>query len=213
MTTELRGPTKTGRCAAAILHMDMLHRLTVFAIAFLLVGWSFSPASPPQQEASPPVSRLRAEEAPVSIAIAFPAMGGGQRNIMHGGGNTYFHVVVSNDSATPQRVWQEWCSWGYFGLKFEITDEQGNKSLAQKKLRPWEKNFPAFWTLQPRENLVIEVHCADANIWQGFPWPAKGTQTVTMQAIFEFAPDRESRENGVWTGRVVSKADKFVFYH
>ena len=34
-----------------------------------------------------------------------------------------------------------------------------------------------------------------------------------MQALFEFKPDEESRKEGVWTGRAVSKADKFVFCH
>jgi hypothetical protein len=59
---------------------------------------------------------------------------------------------------------------------------------------------------------MIEVNFADSKIWQGFPSPNNGSKTVTMQANLEFKPDYEARKNSVWTGRVVSKAEKVTFY-
>lgn len=158
------------------------------------------------------VADMHAGESPISVSVAIPARNG-ERRIEHRDRTTHFHVIVSNSSDKPQRIWREWCSWGYFGLTFEFTDERGKKWVAKKKPRDWTRNFPDWWTLEPHESLVLEVHFGDSDIWESFPRPGHGSQTVTMQAVFEFRPDDESLRHGVWTGRTVSKADKFVFYH
>jgi len=67
--------------------------------------------------------------------------------------------------------------------------------------------------LEPHESLVLDVHFGDSESWEGFPRPEHGSQPITMQVVFEFKPDDEARQHAVWTGRVTSKADKFIFYH
>lgn len=158
------------------------------------------------------VAVAHAGKPPISVSIAVPE-GSGERRIDDRDRTTHFHVIVSNSSEKTQRIGQEWCSWGYFGLTFELTDERGKKWVAKKKPRDWTRNFPAWWTLRPHESLVLDVHLGDADTWEGFPRPEHGSQTVTMQAVFEFKPDDESRTHAVWTGRIVSKAGTFVFYH
>lgn len=155
-------------------------------------------------------AQAMADDSPISISLAIPAQWGGRAlENFQDGHATHFHVIVSNVSGQPQRIWQE---WGYFGLTFELTDEQGKKWVARKCPRGWDKNFPSTWTLDPHESLVLDVYFTDTNIWQGFAMPKRNSQTVTMQAVLEFKPDENSRQIGVWTGRAVSKAEKVTFY-
>lgn len=157
-------------------------------------------------------AKLNAGESPISVSVAIPTRHG-ERRIEYGDRTTHFHVIVSNTSEKPQRIWREWCSWGYYGLTFEFADERGKKWVAKKKPAIWTRNFPDWWTLAPGERLVLDVHFGDSEKWEGFPRPEHGSQAVTMQAVFEFKPGDESRKHEVWTGRTASKADKFVFYH
>ena len=163
------------------------------------------------------VANAAAEDSPISVSLAIPAHNG-ERRIEHieykGKDNTaHFPVIVTNTSDKQQRIWREWCSWGYFGLTFQFTDESGKKWIAEKKGQVWTMNAPDWWTLEPHESFVIDVNFADTNTWVGFPSPTNGSQTVTMQAVLEFKPDDEARQHDVWTGRVVSKAEKVIFYH
>ena len=158
------------------------------------------------------MTRYAVGDSPISIAVAVLAQNG-ERRIEYRDPTAHFHVIVSNASDKPKRIWREWCSWGYYGLTFEFTDEQGKKWVAKKKPQVWTRNFPDWWTLAAHESLVIDVYFGDLETWQDFPLPENGSQTVTMQAIFDFKPDDEARKDGIWTGRIASKADKFTFYH
>ncbi len=178
---------------------------TLIAFSFLAVTTLVLAADTLADDKAP------AEESPISIEVAVPAHRG-ERRIEPRDRTTHFHVIVSNTSGKPQRIWREWCSWGYFGLTFEFTDEAGRKWVAKKKGKNWTVNYPDWWDLEPRESLVLDVHFGDADIWEDFPRPERGSQTVTMQAVFEFKPDDQSLKHGAWTGRAVTKPDKFVFY-
>ena len=69
-----------------------------------------------------------------------------------------------------------------------------------------------FWTLKPEETLVIDV-CfddhqeSDWQKWKGFPH----NQTVSMRAVFEAGENEFSKKYAVWTGRVISKWDRYFF--
>jgi hypothetical protein len=83
------------------------------------------------------VANAAAEDSPISVSLAIPAHNG-ERRIEHieykGKDNTaHFPVIVTNTSDKQQRIWREWCSWGYFGLTFQFTDESGKKWVAEKK--------------------------------------------------------------------------------
>ena len=163
------------------------------------------------------ITNAMAEDSPIALYIAVPIHNGERRieNIEYifQDNTAHFDVIVTNTSDKPQRIWREWCSWGYFGLTFEFKDENGKKWFAKKEGQDWTVNAPDWWTLEPHESLVIEVYFADSKIWRGFPSPDNGSQTVTMQAILEFKPDDIARQDSVWTGRVVSKAEKVIFDH
>jgi len=157
------------------------------------------------------VASVSAADPPIAVSIAVPHRGT-ERVLEASGRNPHFHVIVSNVSDKPQRIWREWCSWGYYGLSFELTDSTGKTRIAKKKPRDWTKNYPDFWTIAAHESLVIDVNFADTDTWEGFPRPQSVSQAYLMRAVLEFRADDESRQHFVWTGRVVSKADKYVFY-
>jgi hypothetical protein len=152
-----------------------------------------------------------AADSPIAVSIAVPQRGT-ERVLEYYGKSPHFHVIIANTSDKPQRIWREWCSWGYYGLSFEFTDASGETWTAKKKPRDWTKNYPDFWTVGAHESLVLDVQIANTDTWEGFPRPQGVSQTFTMRAVFEFRPDEESRQHSVWTGRIVSKSDKYVFY-
>ena len=156
---------------------------------------------------------LRAAESPLSISIAVP-IHTNDRTIYFGDKTKpHFPVIVTNTSTEPVRFWQEWCSWGYNALSFELTDKDGKTWIARKVGRQiWRRNFPDCWTLLPKESLVIDVFFADTEIWEGFPLDREGhPHYYTMRVICSVQAEEDSRKLGVWTGRIVSPAQKYAF--
>src|SRR5688572_4135471 len=51
----------------------------------------------------------------------------------------HFYVVVTNVSGKPIRLWKEWCSWGYFNLSFQVTDDAGRSVEVRKQDRDWTR--------------------------------------------------------------------------
>jgi hypothetical protein len=149
----------------------------------------------------------------LQIAIALPQNRHNERVLSYSGGKKQFHVIVNNATDMPKRIWQEWCSWGYFALSLELTGNSGETWTVKKKTRVWFRNYPDYWTLGPHESLVLDVEFADGNVWDGFPRPQGVSQKFKMRAVFEIRPEEYSREHSIWTGRAVSKAEEYVFYN
>ena len=131
-----------------------------------------------------------------------PGAGGGA--ITLGGPTQHFHVVVTNVSGNPIRVWREWCSGGYFTLSFQATDEAGKTTTVKKNNRGWDKNYPDGTTIPPGDHPVLEVLFDEAT-WQDPPLPEQGkSRTVRLRAIFEVPADQDTKASQVWTGRTLS---------
>ena len=156
---------------------------------------------------------LHAAESPLSISIAVPIHGDKRTIYFDKTTEPHFPVIVTNTSTEPVRFWQEWCSWGFNALSFELTDEHGKKLIARKVDRQiWRRNFPDCWTLQPKESLVIDVFFANTEIWQGFPLDREGhPHYYTMRVICDVQPDEYSKKLDLWTGRIVSPTQKYAF--
>jgi hypothetical protein len=125
----------------------------------------------------------------------------------------HFHVVLTNTSTKPIRIWREWCSWGYFGLSFEAQDRAGKTIRISKKQRGWDKNYPDWLELAPGEPAVIDVNLDPAN-WEasplsgGSPWETR----LRMKAVYEINRDEYSDKNMVWTGHAVSAELEYRLY-
>ncbi len=115
-------------------------------------------------------------------------------------------MVVTNTSANPQRLWETWNSWGYYNLRFEVADKDGNViSTIKKKPRAWTRNFPSWVELAPGEHLVLDVDF-DRERWV-LPFSKEKRQgqfSLSMRAVFEIAADKETGVHKVWTGKISS---------
>ena len=165
-------------------------------------------------------AKVDSERKELSISIAIPKHGG-DRNIIYSSTSDHFSVVITNTSNQPQKVWKEWCSWGYFSLWFEVEEEGGRKYEVHKKGRAWFRNYPDTWTIAPCENLVIDVYFG-SNDWDNFPLPRDGKpKKVKLTAIFENGYDKEidkellklSNYEDIWLGKISSSPSDFFVYN
>ncbi len=157
-----------------------------------------------------------ASEAAIVLSIAVPVLAPGkERPIVAFGRHSHFPVILTNASGKPQRIVTDGNSWGDHALSFEITDKSGKKSAAQRLRRDYTKNMLHWWVLQPQESLVLDVCLADSGQWQGFPDLARygDSETLTMRAVFEIKANEVPPQDGLWTGRVFSKPEQYVFYN
>jgi hypothetical protein len=106
-------------------------------------------------------------------------------------------VVITNASNQPLRLWNEWCSWGYFNLSFQVTDENGKTGTVKKTSPIFEPNVPSWSVLQPGDHQVIEVSF-DPRTWLDPVLPeARKYREVKMMAVFEVPEDKETKENNI----------------
>lgn len=121
-----------------------------------------------------------------------------------------FYVLLTNVSDKPVRLWQEWCSWGYYCLQFEVFEENGAKHLLKKKPRDFLGNFPDSVELRTGESVVWAVDLLPSE-WEDLSWlPKDGVEHVQMRAIYTVKEDEDSKDYGVWTGQAVSEPYHFI---
>lgn len=121
-----------------------------------------------------------------------------------------FHVVVTNVSTRPIRLWRDWCSWGYFNLSFVGTERDGKTFTVKRKPRGWDKNDPDWAIILPGDHMVLDVVFKDGT-WDYDPAPTVGRLwRVWLRAVFEVPADDQTKEHGVWTGLVTSPDDVYL---
>lgn len=131
-------------------------------------------------------------------------------------------IVFLNQGSKPLRIWKEWCSWGWFNLTFEIK-RRGKTVTLGRGGREWAINFPDFWTLAPKQALVryVTLGSSGEDEWDewgpldGEDWDwrdilSPGEHKMRFRAIYEVHEDKESKENGVWSGKVTSEEHEYV---
>lgn len=123
---------------------------------------------------------------------------------------SHFHVVIQNVSDKPQKIIDEWNSWGYFNLCFEFTTPAGEKKVMEKLGRDWSKNFLTTTTLQPGEVLVRDVFLSDT-IWSNLPVMGKDDAKVRLRAIFEQKLEQADEKVDMWQGRITSADQEITF--
>jgi hypothetical protein len=131
-----------------------------------------------------------------------------------------FHVLLTNVSRNPVRVWQEWCSWGYYCLQIEIVEQDGMKHLLKKKRIPFYQNFPDYVVSQPGESIVWNVEL-NSTVWEDLSWlPNDKMVNVKVRAIYTVKQAEDSQVNrdlgvtssGVWTGQAMSEMYDFTLF-
>jgi hypothetical protein len=123
--------------------------------------------------------------------------------------NRDFYVLLSNGSKQPQTVWEDWNSWGYYAISFELTTNDGKKYVLSKRQTGFTKNYPSWVVIEPGEHVVYPIHL---NEWRETrpALPKTAELPITLKAIYEIAPTPESGQYKVWTGRVESHPYNFT---
>lgn len=181
-------------------------RTTLLVAAWLfMLAAAWLPAGEPDRSEESSTQTVEVEKESLRISISLPKRGD-QRTLSVGDSAAEFHVVLTNVSAAPIRLWKEWCSWGYFNLSFELQLGDDKPVPIVKLERGWDKNYPDAVEIPPGEHLVLPVRLR-GDEWklefgkkEAGPWPAR------LRAFYDVSPDDESRRLGVWTGRVESAA-------
>lgn len=120
-----------------------------------------------------------------------------------------FYVVLSNISKEPQTVWEDWNSWGYQAVSFELTTTDGKKYVISKRQQEFTMNFPSTLLIEPGEFHVFAIHLDQW--WETHPLlPKTAELPIALKAIYEVSPTPESAQYQVWTGRVESHIYKFT---
>ena len=149
-----------------------------------------------------------AEEAELTLSIVIPGRGDNPGTLRWAGGPPapHFHVILRNITTKPVRIFEEWNSWGYGSLRFEMTDEHGQTTTIRKRPHAWTMNYPSFTTIAAQEFAIIDVFFADRSVWGDGFWltPGHPTGRVTLKAIYAVEEDKFSREQSVWTGKIIS---------
>jgi len=150
----------------------------------------------------------RAEDSGLSVSIVIPHTDAGLGELRWSAGPPapHFHVLLQNTTAAPKRIFQEWNSWGYYALSFELTNESGETTLVHKGVHGWTKNGPSYWTIAPNDFAIIDVYFADRSTWGDGFWlkPGNPTGRVKLRAIYQVSPDENSKNLSVWTGKITS---------
>jgi hypothetical protein len=123
--------------------------------------------------------------------------------------NRDFYVLLSNVSKQPRIVWEDWNSWGYYSISFELTTNDGKKYVLSKRQAGFTKNYPSTVVIEPGEHVVYPIHLNEW--WETRPSLSKVPELpITLKAIYEISPTPESAQYKVWTGRAESHTYNFT---
>ena len=131
----------------------------------------------------------------------------------------YFVAIVRNELARELALYEEWNSWGYENLKFELFTEGGQRLWVTKKPGLWYRNFPGQTLLEPGQSVVIPVVFWE-RVWNNVDFigtqalRSQHTHMKTIRAVYEQKPERPEPwpgepplpESKLWKGSVCSPA-------
>src|SRR5688500_544503 len=68
------------------------------------------------------------------LVLSVPYNTHGERTVYIDADPPYpFHVILANEGPEPVTLWQEWVSWGYFSLEFQIVPLDGTTASVRRK--------------------------------------------------------------------------------
>jgi len=119
-----------------------------------------------------------------------------------------FYVVLTNLSGEPEAVWEDWNSWGYQTVSFELTTVDGKKFLVSRRPEIFTANFPSTFLIEPGEHQVYAIRLDEW--WETHPsLPKTDEMAIKLKAIYEVHPTPEAAQYKVWIGRLESRTYDF----
>ena len=98
--------------------------------------------------AKPSSNRTKPSEKNIEIQIVFPD----KQMQSESSSCLNLRVLIINHTDTVASFFEDWNSWGYFNLSFQVTTTNLTYTL-HKRDRDWPKNFPSFKTLFPGDTI------------------------------------------------------------
>ena len=115
-----------------------------------------------------------------------------------------FYVVLTNVSEKSQPLFQTSNSWGHQAISFEVTLPDGGVSRVELKPRAFKKNIPSTNIIPPRSHWVFPITLDKR--WESKPdFAREDGIAVTMKAVYSINQTPESKDKGVWEGKVESE--------
>lgn len=191
--------------------MSLLHKLLLIAGLCLALGVTVACNS--RKDLAQKPSKSDGSQGPYSIAIVPERSyrNVGQSIMWSAKFPRAFYVVLTNVSSEPQAAFEYWNSWGYQVISFELTTADGKKSIISKNTQDFDKNFPSTFVILPSEQMIYPIKLDSE--WTARPALLKANQMpVSIRAVYEVKPTRESAEEKVWTGRLESKSYEFTLW-
>lgn len=123
-----------------------------------------------------------------------------------------FFVILSNLTDKAQPIFETWNSWGYQSISFEMTLPSGDTSTVTVKQQFFTRNFSSTFVIPPGGHQVFPITLNE--VWEGNPaFGGKGRTRVNLKAVYEIDVSPESKEQGIWTGRVESEPIEVEVHH
>jgi len=96
-------------------------------------------------------------------------------------------VLIINHTDTVASFFEDWNSWGYFNISFQVT-ALNTTYVVSKKARDWDKNFPSYKTLFPGDTLSVKYSfdyggCVSSSFNATIPQPR--TTRIKIQAVYQ----------------------------
>jgi ankyrin repeat protein len=175
--------------------MARVHVVTLIMLLFALAPRAVAQTAPAGAD-------LKVEISPTKDDL-------GRLTIKH---HEHFNVLLTNRSDKPIRLWYQFCEPGHDTLNFRITDKNGNSwTMRRVPLDDYWDNFPL---------KTITIAAGETYVWRVEPTQIQGTwswtgvfepnsgEDLTIVPLFEIKADAQTKEHGIWTGRVEGQAVK-----
>ena len=105
------------------------------------------------------------------------------------------------------KIFQEWCSWGYFTRSFSaksVGGKAGNFIIKRNPNKIWTKNYPATHSLNKGEFTITSADLCDGT-WISEPVLPLEDMELRLTGHLEIRADAETGKQKVWTGKLSTR--------
>ena len=128
------------------------------------------------------------------------------------------YVIIRNDTDSTHRFYEDWNSFGYYNIFFEIRYQDTIYEITRPE-KLWYRNYRSYHILHPHESLVLpyallDTICANSlsqrriftDGWLGFP---SISDTAEIRAVYQLCHLEDSIADD-WTRRLSTTRDDYI---
>jgi hypothetical protein len=151
------------------------------------------------------LTHLQGQEQPFSLTIVPESRSSDSAGISSGKDSTRtFFVILKNNTAKPQAVFEQWNSWGYKTISFQMTLPEGRKVNVTMHEQAFTRNFPSTYVIPAKGYQVFPIVFNQE--WALPTFEKAGLTKIKLKAIYSVDSTDESTVQKVWVGEVESEA-------